>query len=68
METVYIPHLLQRPKKQWQVEIADHLPGLDSLTPVRGAGHRHPSADLPGGGGQGGNDYYPELRSLPANL
>lgn len=36
METVYIPHLLQRPKKQWQVEIADHLPGLDSLTPVRG--------------------------------
>ncbi|MEB3312596.1 MAG: YceD family protein [Cyanobacteriota bacterium] len=36
METVYIPHLLQRPKKLWQIELDSHLPGLDSLTPVRG--------------------------------
>jgi uncharacterized protein len=36
METVYIPHLLQRPQKPWQIELDSHLPGLDSLTPVRG--------------------------------
>ncbi len=36
METVYIPHLLQRSNKQWSIDIDDHLPWLETLTPVRG--------------------------------
>jgi uncharacterized protein len=36
METVYIPHLLQQPAKTLSIDIEAHLPGLDTLTPVRG--------------------------------
>ncbi len=36
MDTVYIPHLLQRPNQTLTVEIDRHLAGLDTLTPVRG--------------------------------
>lgn len=36
METVYIPHLLNRTGKQWSIDINEHLPWLDTLTPVRG--------------------------------
>jgi uncharacterized protein len=36
MDTVYIPHLLQRPEKTLTIDVDTHLPDLDTLTPVRG--------------------------------
>lgn len=36
MEKVYVPHLLQQHDHALTVEIAAHLPDLDTLTPVRG--------------------------------
>ncbi|XGB42161.1 MAG: YceD family protein [Nodosilinea sp. LVE1205-7] len=37
METVYIPHLLNRSGKQLSIAIDEHLSWLDTLTPVRGS-------------------------------
>ncbi|NJL47374.1 MAG: DUF177 domain-containing protein, partial [Leptolyngbyaceae cyanobacterium SM2_5_2] len=36
MEKVYIPHLLQQRDHTLTVDIATHLPDLETLTPVRG--------------------------------
>jgi uncharacterized protein len=36
METLYIPHLLHLPEKTVNIEVDTHLPGLETLTPVRG--------------------------------
>lgn len=36
IEPIYIPRLLKAPGKSEQVEIKDFLPGLDTLTPIRG--------------------------------
>lgn len=37
MDRVYIPHLLQQPQKKLTLDLDCHLPGLDTLTPVRAA-------------------------------
>ena len=36
MQSLYIPHLLQRAEKTQTVLIDDFIPGLDTLTPFRG--------------------------------
>ena len=36
MEPIYIPHLLKSPKQTQVVEVEEFLPGLETLTPVRG--------------------------------
>lgn len=36
MEPIYIPHLLKAPKQTQTIEVEEFLPGLETLTPVRG--------------------------------
>jgi len=36
IEAIYIPRLLKAPGKREQIELQDFIPGLDTLTPVRG--------------------------------
>lgn len=36
MDTIYIPHLLNAPKQTAAIEIQESLPGLETLTPVKG--------------------------------
>ncbi|MEB3290096.1 MAG: YceD family protein [Leptolyngbya sp.] len=35
MDRVYIPHLLQQPEQTLTLELDEHLPDLETLTPVR---------------------------------
>lgn len=37
MEAIYIPHLLKAPKRQAEIIINDQIPGLNTLTPVKGS-------------------------------
>lgn len=36
MQAIYIPHLITAPNKMRVIEIDDHLPDLETLTPVKG--------------------------------
>jgi len=36
METIFIPHLLKSPDRQRVIIIDNFIPGLETLTPVRG--------------------------------
>ncbi|MFK8186347.1 MAG: DUF177 domain-containing protein [Phormidesmis sp.] len=36
MRPIHIPQLLNAPNKTLTVDVAEHLPGLDTLTPVKG--------------------------------
>ena len=36
MEEIYIPHLLKAPGRKREVEINEAIPGLETLTPIRG--------------------------------
>ena len=36
MDSIYIPHLTNAPKQTEAIEIQDFLPGLETLTPVKG--------------------------------
>jgi uncharacterized protein len=36
IEAIYIPRLLQAPGKSEQIKLQDFIPGLETLTPVRG--------------------------------
>lgn len=36
MEPIYIPHLLKAPQRTLEFEFQEFLPGLETLTPVRG--------------------------------
>lgn len=36
MQAIYIPHLLQAPNKTQTILLDDFIPGLETLTPVRG--------------------------------
>ena len=37
MEAVYIPQLLKAPEQTQVIDVQEFLPGLETLTPVRGS-------------------------------
>lgn len=36
MEAIYIPNLLKAPQRTKNISLDEHIPGLDTLTPIRG--------------------------------
>lgn len=36
METIYIPNLIRMPGKSEEIRVDDYIPGMETLTPVRG--------------------------------
>lgn len=64
METIFIPHLLKSPDRQRVIIIDNFIPGLETLTPVRGTLLVRHGGNFFGSIGESRNHRHLNLRSL----
>ena len=58
MDAIYIPQLTKAPERTEEIQVNEFLPGLETLTPVRGSRPRPASRQLPGSVRSGRGNYY----------